>query len=191
MNAAPRVVRAPRDALLLRAATLFAASTVVGWVLERTGVLGSSLLGRLDEATGAPVLLLAAVGVGTIVALVLLKDGLRHEVRFEADALVVTTAQGRTRVRYDNVASAGYTVVGPGIALKDTGAWLATFEGSASGRRKTERVAATAARLTGCELAIGRRLLDVEPAEVVAEIRARAGLDDPAAEAERESAATV
>ncbi len=191
MNSPLRVVRAPKDALLVRAAATFLGATLVGLILERTGIVASSPLGRLDEAFGAPVVLLTGAAVGALTAIILLRDGLRHELRFEDDALVVTNAMGRSRVLFDNIASVGHTLLGPGIALKDVGAWLGTFEGSPAAKRKQERIASFTASKTGCELAFSRRLLDVPPAELLAELRARAGLPDPAPEVEQEPAVTA
>jgi len=169
-----------RGALLRSALVTIVVPAAIGLLLQRAGILENSPLGALGRTTGLPMVALAGIALGVLIAVVLLKDGWKHRVVLGERDLVIRNELGTSRVSYENIAAAREVPSGAGITLKDPAAWMETFEGSASGRRKMAQLSALTTRAWGCEVAIAHKFLAVGPGQFVEQVRARAGLSAPA-----------
>ena len=149
-----------KTAIILQAAAIVVVSALAGAALEYSGLLRTSVLGRLAATVGLPVVGLAIGLIGVAIAVATTMDSWSFRVRLNESALEIVDRGARSQVRYSNIA--GLKLIpayGAGIALKDKDEWLSAFAGSTASRDKVERISGVLAATYGCEIAfVNKRL---------------------------------
>jgi hypothetical protein len=155
-----RAITSNKLTLLIQAIAIVAISTLGAYLLEYSGLLRTSVLGRMSSATGLPVAGAAIVLAGVAIAVATIIDSWTFTIRLNETGLEIEERLGRSQVAYANIL--GLKLIpayGAGIALKDKDEWLNGFTGSAANRTKIEQISGVVRAAYGCDIAfVNKRL---------------------------------
>jgi hypothetical protein len=155
-----REITSNKAAIIVQAAAIVVVFALIAAGVEYSGLLRSSLLGRLSATVGLPVAGLAVGLVGVLIAWMTTVDSWNFRARIGDTGLEIVEHLGRTRVQYSNIAALKVIpAYGAGIALNDKEEWLSSFAGRDSDRAKLDRISGVLAVQYGCEVAfVNKRL---------------------------------
>ena len=155
-----REITSNKFTLLIQALAIVAVSALGAFMLEYSGVVRTSVLGRVSEATGLPVAGAAVVLAGVAIAVATIIDSWTFTIRLNDTGLEIEERLGRSQVAYANIL--GLKLIpayGAGIALKDKDAWLNGFTGTEGNRARLEQISGVVSAAYGCDLAfVNKRL---------------------------------
>jgi hypothetical protein len=155
-----REITSNKIALLIQASAIVMASALAATVLEYSGLLRTSVLGRVSAAIGLPVAGTAIALVGVAIAVATIVDSWTFTIRLNETGLEIEERLGRSQVAYANIL--GLKLIpayGAGIALKDKDEWLNGFTGTAGNRAKVEQISGVVSAAYGCDvLFVNKRL---------------------------------
>jgi hypothetical protein len=135
------VIRSKRGKLAAQAITIVGIGVGVGVVLQATGLLSSSILGKLAADTGLPMVALAASGVAIALAIIMVRDSWRSTITLDASGVLVRDHLGSYRLAYTDIERVKSVPLGGVIlSLRDPQQWLAAATGNRAIRRKTAEV---------------------------------------------------
>lgn len=146
--------------IIAQSLAIFTAFTAAAVVLEYSGLLRTSILGRLSQGIGLPVAGAALVLVGVSIAVASAIDSWAFSVRVDEDGLQIVDRLGTSHVRYSNIEALKLIpAYGAGIALKDKDEWLSGFVGSDGDRVKAAQISGVVSGAYGCDIAfVNKRL---------------------------------
>lgn len=149
-----------KGVLLFQAIAIVVASALGAALLEYSGLVRTSVLGRVSAGAGLPIAGAAIVLIGLATAVATVVDSWGFTIRLDDTGLEIVERLGRSRVAYANVV--GLKVLpayGVGIALKDKDEWLNGFTGTAANRAKLEQISGVVTAAYGCDIAfVNKRL---------------------------------
>jgi hypothetical protein len=120
------------------AAVIALGGLVAGEMLELSGLLSSSAIGKLAAAAGVPLVAAGIGGIAIVVGIVVVRDSWNHRIVLGRYGLSVTDRLGRYVVPYGDITSVkGVPLGGAVVRFRDLESWLATAEGSHDIRRCT------------------------------------------------------
>ena len=97
------VIHSRRGKLSAQVAVVAGIGLGAGGVLQSTGLLASSALGKLGAGTGLPVVALAVSGVAIALAVVMVRDSWSRTITLEATEMTVRDNLGSYRLPYANI----------------------------------------------------------------------------------------
>lgn len=173
----PREITSNKIMILTQSLAIVVACGLGGMLLESSGLLRTSLLGRMSVTRGLPVVGVAVFLVGLFVAAASALDHWSFVVRFTDTGLDIVDRLGTSHVRYDNVhALKGIPAYGAGIVLKDKNEWLDAFDGSAENRAKLEGISGVISTGFGCDIAFVNKRLGCGSKAFLEMLSAKTGL---------------
>jgi hypothetical protein len=132
------VIAAKRWKLAVQVVAIVLCGLVAGGMLEFSGLLSSSAIGKLGAATGVPLVLGGLGAIAIAVGIMVVRDSWNHHIVLGRNAVRVTDGLGRYVVPYGNITSVkGVPLGGAVVEFRDLESWLATAEGSQDIRRRT------------------------------------------------------
>ena len=155
-----REITSNKLTLLIQAIAIVTAAAVGAFMLEYSGLLRTSVLGRMSSVTGLPIAGAAVVFAGLAIAVATIIDSWTFTIRLNETGLEIDERLGRSHVAYANIL--GLKLIpayGAGIALKDKGEWLNGFAGSADNRAKVEQISGVVSAAYGCDIALVNKRL--------------------------------
>jgi len=132
------VITAKRWKLAVQVTVIALCGLLVGGMLEFSGLLSSSAIGKLGAAMGVPLVLVGLGGIAIAIGIVVIRDSWNHRIVLGRNGVRVTDGLGRYVVPYSNITSVkGVPLGGAVVQFRDLESWLATTEGSQDIRRRT------------------------------------------------------
>lgn len=132
------VIRSRRPRLLGYLAISIVAGIAVGVLLQSSGVLSSSVLGKMADATGLPIIAVVITAVATAIGVTLIKDNWNRSIVLEKTAMRVRDNLGEYTVPYSNIDEVKAVALGGVVLrLKDPEPWLQSASGNRGVREAT------------------------------------------------------
>jgi len=132
------VITAKRWKLAVQVTVIALCGLLVGGMLEFSGLLSRSAIGKLGATTGVPLVVVSLGAIAIAIGIVVVRDSWNHRIVLGRTGIRVTDGLGRYVVPYRNITSVkGVPLGGAVVEFRDVESWLATAEGSQDIRRRT------------------------------------------------------